>query len=611
MQRSLARVSKSLKIQSILQRGWSVFAQRHSAPSLLLESYSINCRTKLYFAVKSLEKGNVTDNRVEIVPLGGLGEFGMNMMAIGSGDHIVIVDVGLMFPRDDLLGVDLVVPDFAYLMENMERVRGVILTHGHEDHIGALPYLLKELKVPVYGTRLTLGFAQGRLKENGLLESSELIPIEPRDALDFGRLHIEILRMTHSIADSIGLAVTTPVGAVIFTGDFKLDPSPLDQNLTDFARLSHYGEQGVLALFSDSTNSERPGFTPSEMHVRSHIEQIFYSSRKKIIVACFASSIHRIQIILDLARDFGRRVIPVGRSIKENITIASELGYLSVPPGVLAETSEAAVIGDDRLVILSTGSQGEPMAALTRLALGKHKDFAVQEGDIVIVSARVIPGNEGRISHLVNHLCRRGARVYDESRWMMHVSGHASQEELKLMLNLTKPKFFIPVHGEYRQLFAHALLAREVGIPKEKIILAETGDIIVLDSDGVRIDGKASVGRRLIDEGGVAELDEIVVRDRQHLSEEGVVLAVIPINKSTGRIEGAPELVSRGHVQEGESAGFLTEARQIIINAIEECTQEEREDSLVLTETIRAELKRYFRKRTGTRPMIVPVVIEI
>jgi ribonuclease J len=577
----------------------------------LRKSYSIKFCTKLYFAVKSLEKDGVTYNRVEIVPLGGLGEFGMNMMAIRSGEDIVVVDAGLMFPRDDLLGVDLVVPDFAYLVENRERVRGVILTHGHEDHIGALPYLLKEMQVPVYGTRLTLGFAQGRLKENGLLESSELIPIEARNTLDFGELHVEILRMTHSIADSIGLAVTTPVGTLVLTGDFKLDPSPLDQNLTDYARLSHYGEQGVMVLFSDSTNSERPGFTPSESHVRHQIEQVFYSGRKKIIVACFASSVHRIQIILDLAGQFGRRVIPVGRSMKENIAIAAELGYLKVPPGVLAEMAEAEVIDDDRLVILSTGSQGEPMAALTRLALGKHKDFAVQEGDIVIISARVIPGNEGRVSHLVNHLCRRGVRVYDESRWMMHVSGHASQEELKMMLNLTKPQFFIPVHGEYRQLFAHTLLAREVGIPREKILLAETGDIIVLDADGVRIEGKASVGRRLIDEGGVAELDEIVVRDRQYLSEGGVVLAVVAVNKSTGRMEGAPELVSRGHVQEGEGAAFLAEARQITINAIEECTQEEREDPLVLTETIRGALKRYFRKRTGTRPMIVPVIIEV
>ncbi len=548
---------------------------------------------------------------MEIIPLGGLGEFGMNSMAIRYGEDIIVVDAGLMFPRDDMLGVDLVIPDFAYLLENEEKVRAIILTHGHEDHVGALPYLLRDLRVPVYGTPLTIGFAKGRLAENGLLDEVELNHLAPRDTLDFGDLHVEILSMTHSIPDSIGLAITSPVGTVIHTGDFKLDQSPPNHNLTDYARLSHFGEQGVLALFSDSTNSERPGFTPSENQVRRHLEQVFYTSRNKIIVACFASSVHRIQIILEMAEEFGRRVIPVGRSMKGNIGIAADLGYLNIPHGVLADISESDAIADDKLVILSTGSQGEPLAALTRLAFGKHKDFSVQVGDSVIISARVIPGNEGRVSRLINHFCRRGARVYEESHWMTHVSGHASQEELKLMLNMTRPRFFIPVHGEYRQLYAHTLLAREVGIPNERIILAETGDILILSQDSVRVEGKAPVGRRLIDEGGVAELDEVVVRDRQHLSEEGVVLAVVAINKATGQIEGAPELISRGHVQEDEGAAFLTEARQIVVKTVEDCTAEEREDSLVLSETIRAELKRYFRKHTGTRPMIVPVIFEI
>ncbi len=553
----------------------------------------------------------MNENRMEIIPLGGLGEFGMNSMAIRHEDDIVVVDAGLMFPRDDMLGVDLVVPDFAYLLQNKEKVRAVLVTHGHEDHIGALPYLLKDLPVPVYGTPLTLGFARGRLKENDLLDSAELNTISGRSTLEFGSIRVEVLNMTHSIADSIGLAITTPVGTVIHTGDFKLDQSPPDRSLTDYARLSHFGEQGVLALFSDSTNSERPGFTPSENQVRRHIEQAFYTSPRKIVVACFASSIHRIQIILEMAAAFGRRVVPVGRSMKENIAIASELGYLNTPAGILADISDAQNIPDSKLVILSTGSQGEPLAALTRLAFGKHKDFAVQEGDSVIISARVIPGNEGSVSRLVNHFCRRGAKVYDESHWTMHVSGHASQEELKLMLNLTRPRFFIPVHGEYRQLYAHALLAGEVGIPRERIIMAETGDILVLTPDSVTVEGKAPVGRRLIDEGGVADLDEVVIRDRQRLSEEGVVMAVVAINKATGLIESIPELVSRGHVQEDEAAAFLSEARQIVFKTVEECTKEEREDSFVLSEAIRADLKRYFRKRTGTRPMIVPVIFEI
>jgi ribonuclease J len=556
-------------------------------------------------------KHYVTNNKMEIIPLGGLGEFGMNSMAIRQGDDIIVIDAGLMFPRDDLLGVDLVIPDFAYILENRDKVRAVILTHGHEDHIGALPYLLKELPLPVYGSPLTLGFVRGRLEEHDVLDQTKLIDIRPREILEFGNLKVEFLRMTHSIADSYGLAVTSPAGTIIHTGDFKLDQSPPNRNITDYARIASFSEQGVLALLSDSTNSERPGYTPSENFVRRNLEQVFYASRKKIIVACFASSIHRIQIILELAKDFGRRVIPVGRSMKENIGIASDLGYLDIPPGILADGSDANLIPDEELVVLSTGSQGEPMSALTRLAFDKHKDFTVQEGDSVIISARVIPGNESRVSRLVNHFCRRGAKVYDESQWMTHVSGHASQEELKLMINLTQPMFFIPVHGEYRQLYAHACLAREVGIQPDRVILAESGDVIVLEPGSVRIDGKAHVGRRFIDEGGVADLDELVVRDRQHLSEEGVVLAVCAISKATGKIEGAPELVSRGHVQEEEGAAFLSEARQILSKALEECTDEERQDALVLSEICRAELKRFFRKRTGTRPMIVPVIFEI
>jgi len=540
-----------------------------------------------------------------------MGEFGMNSTAVCYGDSIIVIDAGLLFPKDDLLGVDLVIPDYEYLIENKEKVRAIILTHAHEDHIGSLPYLLKDVQAPVYGSPLTLGLARGRLEEHGVLADTKLISIQPRETLDLGDIQIEFLRMTHSIADSFGLALTTPVGTIIHTGDFKLDQSPPNQNMTDYSRISHFAEKGVLALLSDSTNSERPGYTKSENYVRQHIEQIFYTCTGKIIVACFASSIHRIQIILELAHQFGKRVVTIGRSMKQNIAIASDLGYLNIPSGVMTDIAESRFLADDELVILSTGSQGEPMAALTRLAFGKHKDFTVQENDSIIISTRVIPGNESRVSRLINHFCRRGARIYDESQWSIHVSGHASQEELKLMLNLTRPRFFIPVHGEYRQLYTHTLLAREVGIPKERILLAETGDIITLHPDSISIDGKAPVGRRFIDEGGIADLDEFVVRDRQHLSEEGVVLAVATINKSTGRIEGTPELVSRGHVQKEEGESFLTEARQIIIDTIEACSDEEREDSILLSDTIRAELKRYFRKKTGTRPMIVPVISEI
>jgi ribonuclease J len=535
----------------------------------------------------------------------------MNMMAIRYAGTIVVVDAGLMFPRDDLLGVDIVVPELKYLLENKHEVKAVVLTHGHEDHIGALPYLLDEISVPVYGTPLTLGFAEGRLSEHGLLKGADLQRVHARSTLDVGSMHLEFLQVTHSISDSIGLAITTPLGTIIHTGDFKFDQTPPDHKTSDYARFSHFGERGVLALFSDSTNSERPGYTPSESNVRRHLEQLFHTSQQKIILACFASSIHRIQIAMELAEDFGRRVVLVGRRMKENIAIARELGHLRVPPGVMADMNEAKSLPDQKLVLLTTGSQGEPMAALSRIALGKHKDFTVEPDDTVIISARVIPGNERHMSHLVNHFCRRGAKVYDEGHWMVHVSGHASQEELKLMLNLTRPRFLVPIHGEYRQLYNHMLVARDSGFPRERILLAETGDILSFSKDSAEFRGKAPVGRRLIDVGGVAVLDEFVVQDRQHLSEEGVVLAVVVINKATGKVEGAPELVSRGHIQSNGGSEILAEARAVILKTIDEGTQEERADSLVLTEMIRTDLKRFLRKRTSTRPMIVPIVLEI
>jgi ribonuclease J len=550
-------------------------------------------------------------DQIEIVPLGGVGEFGMNMMALRFRGAIIVIDAGLMFPRDELLGVDFVVPELTYLLDRKEEVRAVILTHGHEDHIGGLPYLLSEFSVPVYGTPLTLGFAKGRLAEHDLLSAANLISIRPRDTLTLGDFQVEFLHITHSIPDAIGLAITTPLGTIIHTGDFKFDNSPPDLNVSDYARLAFYGEKGVLALLSDSTNSERPGSSPSESEVRENLKRLFHISRGKIILACFASSIHRMQLIFELALEFGRHVVLVGRSMKENIAVAQELGQLAIPARVLIDLQEAAKLPEDKKVLLTTGSQGEPMAALARLALGKHKDFTVEAGDLVIISARTIPGNERPVSHLINHFCRRGVRVYDERHSTIHASGHACQDELKLMLSLIHPKFFMPIHGEFRQLYHHAWLAREIGIPEQDILIAETGDIVTITPERASISGKAPVGRRLIDEGGISELEEWVVRDRQWLSEEGMVLAVIPLSKATGLLKAPPELVSRGHVQESGEARFMTEARDVILNTIDACTDEEREDSLILTEMIRADLKRFFKKRTGTRPMIIPVIIEV
>lgn len=553
----------------------------------------------------------INEDCIEVVALGGLGEFGMNMMAIRYRESIVVIDAGLMFPRDELLGVDLVVPDLTYLLEHKNEIQAIILTHGHEDHIGGLPFLLRDIEAPIYGTPLTLGFARGRLAEQEVLDCADLRAISPRDHLDIADMHLEFIGVTHSIADAVGVALTTPAGTIIHTGDFKFDQAPPDLQLSDHARLAALGEKGVLALFSDSTNSEIPGYTPSESDVRRNLEGIFHKTDGKIILACFASSSHRIQIILDLAHEFGRKVVPIGRSMVQNVAIARELGYLDLPPDLLITAQEAAGLPAEKLVLLSTGSQGEPASALSRLALGKLKDFGVESGDAVVFSARAIPGNESRISHLINHFYRRGAKIYDQGHGRVHVSGHGSREDLKLMLNLTRPRFFIPIHGEYRQLYNHALVAEETGIPWENILLAEDGDRITLTQDAVEIRGRVHVGRRLIDAGSLAELDELVVKDRQHLSEEGVVLAVVPISKSTGLIEGVPELVSRGHLQETGGSELMAEARHVILSTVEDCSKEERIDALVLSEMVRADLKRFFRKRTATRPMIVTVILEI
>ncbi|MFH1573754.1 MAG: ribonuclease J [Acidobacteriota bacterium] len=550
-------------------------------------------------------------DHIEIVPLGGLGEFGMNTLAVRYGGAIVVIDAGLMFPRDDLLGVDIVVPDLSYLKEHAGEVRAVILTHGHEDHMGGLAFLLDEINAPVYGTPLTLGLARGRLQEHRILDQADLRPISPRERLYLEKFEIDFIGMTHSLANSVGLSINTPLGRIIHTGDFKFDHSPPDRHLSDYSLLTQFGDEGVLALLSDSTNSERTGYTPSEMQVAQTLEQIFRVSTGKIIVACFASSIHRIQIVINLAALVGRKVVPLGRSMVQNIAIARELGYLSDSAGVLTTIHEGARLPSERVLLLSSGSQGEPMAALARLALEKHKHFQVDPGDKVIISARTIPGNESRISHLINHFCRRGATVIDERSMLVHASGHASQEELKWMLNLTRPTYFMPIHGEYRQLHRHALLAQEAGIPRERILIAETGDVVAVAPGIFELRGRVPVGRRLIDEGGITELDECVVRDRQQLSEEGVVLAVVAVDRATGEIEGAPEIVSRGHSQELAQTSLMAEAREVVRHMLQECSAEERSDQLLLAEMVRTELKRFFRKRTASRPMIVPVVLEI
>src|SRR5512135_240364 len=473
---------------------------------------------------------------LSIIPLGGVGEIGLNMTVLECGDDIIVVDAGLMFPDAEMLGVDIVIPDFSYLIDNKDRIRGVVLTHAHEDHIGALPFLLREIKVPIYGTRLTLGFVREKLKEHDLDSEVQLLPVRPRETVELGCFRVEFIRVTHSIVDGVGLGITTPVGRVVHTGDFKIDPTPVDGELLDFNLFSEYGRRGVLLLMSDSTNATKGGFTFSEKEVRRAFEDIFNKAKKRIIIATFASNIHRIQQAVDVAAMFGRKVILNGRSMVNNARIAADLGYLSIPEGMWKRIEDLKDMPDEQVVIITTGSQGEPMSAMSRMAMDEHKQIKIKPGDTVIISAKIIPGNERSISRIINHLFMRGAEVIWEKTSEIHVSGHASKEELKLMLNIVKPKYFIPVHGEYRHLVSHASLARKVGIPDENIFILKDGDVMEFTDDSATRAGFVTAGRVFIDGKGIGDVGDEVLRDRMRLAHDGVVIVIIGIEKLTGKV---------------------------------------------------------------------------
>ncbi len=544
---------------------------------------------------------------LEIVPLGGLGEFGMNMMAFRHGKAMIVVDVGLMFPEGGSLGVDIVVPDMAYLDD--ADLLGVVLTHGHEDHIGALPHLLQKRKPPVFGTPLTLGLASERLAEYRM-DDADLRRVAPRQVERLGPFEIEFIQVTHSIPDSIAMAIKTPVGTIVHTADWKIDQTPVDRRGFDFRRFSELGDDGVLALLSDSTNATRKGFTPSERDVGRALAPIIGAATGRVVLSTFSSNVHRIQQVVDIAARSGRKVAFVGRSVNTVVRVAEELGHLQVPPGVAIEPRQIRGLPRNKVVLIAGGSQGEPMSALSRIALDDHRDVAIEPDDLVILSARRIPGNERSISRLVSHLCRRGVDVLLDDTQGVHVSGHASREELKIMLALTRPRYFIPVHGDFQHLSQHAQLAGDAGIPKERIVIAETGDIVSLDAREARISGKAAVGSVFID-GALGEVDEIVIRDRQHLAEDGIVMPVVAINRHTGKIENPPELVSRGFVWVDDAEALLNEAGRIVVESIESSSVEERADSGFMKTKIHADLKRFLRKKTGRRPMIIPVILEV
>jgi ribonuclease J len=547
--------------------------------------------------------------KLKIIPLGGLGEFGMNCLAIQWEDDIIVIDAGLMFPETELLGVDIVVPDITYLLENKERVRAIILTHGHEDHIGGLPWILSEIKLPVYATEFTLAYVEGKLEEHELLDETTLIEITPRQKFTIGPFTIEPIRVTHSLVDCVALAIDTPVGVVIHTGDFKIDLSPLDDKPFDLHTFAEYGKRGVLALLQDSTNVERQGYTPSESAVRPRLDEIFSRTKRKLFFSCFSSSIYRIRIAMELARLHGRKVAVLGRSMMESTEIAQDLGYLDLPPGLVIHPGQMRDYAPEQLMILISGTQGEPMSALSRAAVDNHKHAKIEPGDTVVLSSRIIPGNEKGIFRVIDHLFRRDANViYDEgSHGLIHVSGHGSQEEMRLLINLVRPKFFIPVHGDYRYLRRHAQIAMETGAVEHAIVI-EDGDVLELDKDDARKRDKVTAGRVLIDSGSTIDVvEDLVIRDRRVLSEDGIVLAVIAINKRTGKVEREPEMVMRGF----GGADITEDARQVVLKTLDSLTGEEKTDYGMVKEKVRVELKRLIQKTTGRRPLIMPVILEI
>lgn len=548
---------------------------------------------------------------VRIVPLGGLGEIGLNMMVVEAADDLLVIDAGLMFPDEEMLGIDLVIPDISYLLQHREKVRAVILTHGHEDHTGALPYLLLELKVPVYGTPLSLGLAAEKLKEADLLSDVDLKPVCPRDRLQIGAFNVQFLRVTHSIPDGVALAIGTPAGMIVHTGDFKFDQSPVDAQLTDYRRLSELGDEGVLALLSDSTNAGRDGFTPSERAVGKALEEIFRSAEGRVIVACFASNIHRIQQVLDVAAALGKQVAVSGKGMVANTRIAAELGYLQIPKATLVDLEELQRLPAAQGVIVTTGSQGEPLSAIARMAAAEHKQIQVASGDTIIFSARVIPGNEKSIARTINRLLRQGARVITEEVAGVHVSGHASREELKLMLNLTRPAFFVPIHGEYRHLHLHANLAREVGVPDSRIFVIDDGDILEFDGESGRVVGKAPAGRVFVDGKGIGDVGDEVLRERQRLARDGIVVVALGVDRRRGEVVAGPEILSRGFVYEQDSETLLKEMKAVVSSVLERASREEETDHAPLQQQIRTALKKYLQREIERRPMIEPVIIEV
>ena len=548
---------------------------------------------------------------VEVFLLGGVGEFGMNMMAVRVGGTSLLVDAGVMFPGPEHFGVDLIIPDVRSLAEDVGRLSALVLTHGHEDHIGAVPYIWDLIDGPVYGTRLTLALLERRLAEHGCDTAGRFVEVSPSETVTVAGLEVEFVQVAHSIPDSVAVAIHTPAGTLLHSGDFKFDQTPLDGCLTDAHRLADLGRRGVLALFADSTNASRPGHSGSERHVAPALEDIFGGAPRRLVVTTFSSSLHRIQMLVDLAERFGRHVAFVGRGVVENAGLAARLGYLRLPAGLQVAEADVARFPPEKMLCIVTGSQGEPFSALSRMAIGAHRHVPLEAGDVVVFSARAIPGNQHTIDRVMNHIARRGARVVDDQSKRVHVSGHGSEEDLKLMLSLTSPRCFVPIHGEYRYLAHHARLAEQVSRGSATVLLAENGDRICFDESGGWIGEPIGAGRVLIDGTRTGEVADEVLRDRRHLAVDGVVVAVLAVNAHTGRIEQDPELITRGFVVDTTTEALLDAAASRLRALAAEASVEERTDQGVMGERVRVELQRFFRKRCGRRPLVLPVIMEI
>ena len=549
--------------------------------------------------------------KLKIIPLGGIQEIGKNITVFEYGDDIVLVDCGLAFPEDDMLGIDLVIPDFTYLEKNREKIRGLVITHGHEDHIGAIPYLLSKINVPIYATKLTAGLISHKLEEHKLLKSTKLKIVNQGQTIVLGKIRVEFIRSCHSIPDAVALAIHTPVGTVVHTGDFKIDYTPIDDEKMDFGRLAELGNKGVLALMSDSTNSERKGYTMSESSVGEVLDKLFFNCTKRIVVATFASNVHRVQQIVNSAVANNRKIAVCGRSMINMIDTAMELGYINVPDHVFIDIDMIKNYPDEQLVIITTGSQGETMSALTRMAAGEHKKVTITPNDLVIISANPIPGNEKYVAKVIDDLMKIGAEVVYSSLEAIHVSGHACQEEQKLMLSLIRPKYFIPVHGEYRQLIAHSETAKKVGIPPENIFLMTNGRILELNEEEAKLTGVVPFGKVMVDGLGVGDVGNIVLRDRQHLSQDGLIIVVLTMDSSTGEILAGPDVISRGFVYVKESENLMEEVKHVLRDEIEKLEQSGVRDWATIKANLKDSLRDYIFAKTKRNPMILPIIMEV